>query len=191
VVALLALVCTAGAARAETVDITVGSWQDRVLVRPTSIESTIFFATSAGAVTLSLLDARVLTPQWGQVLSNLSGTVTMANGSRLPLANGAVAMFQIAANESFSASIYAAVASSTGYGAYQFDLLFVPSAAPVPLPPALWSLLAGLGLLATRSRRVRLSPRATSIGNTNAISSLHEPDLCRAAAVGGGLPLCR
>ena len=157
---LSVLVCAAGAARADIVNITSGVWQDAVLVRPTSIMSTDFTATTAGTVTIALLDAHTLVPQWGQILSALSGTVTTAAGD-LSLAGGAMRMFQISANEIFSASIYAAVASASGYGAYELELRFTPSATTVPLPPSCVLLLSGVALLTTRFRRTGNSTGAT------------------------------
>ncbi len=118
------------------------------LVRPASFDVSEFVSAVAGTVTLSI--QRI---EWGDLFSQLSTTVTLATRPDLQFDGNALTTFDVTAGETFSTSIYAQVAGPLGYGAYRFDVLFLPNVAQVPLPGTALLLLSGLGLLVVASRR--------------------------------------
>jgi len=126
----------------------VASYHEGVLLRPASFDVNAYTSLVAGTITVSV--QRI---EWGDQLSQLSTTIALPDRPDLHLTGNAVTMFDLAAGQTFSTSIYAQVAGPAGYGAYRLDVLFLPGAAQVPLPPAGWMLLSGMGLLLAATRR--------------------------------------
>jgi hypothetical protein len=120
------------------------------LVRPASFDVNEFVSVVAGTVTLSV--QRI---EWGDLFSQLSTTVALLGRPDLQLAGNAVTVFDVTVGETFATSIYAQVAGPGGYGAYRLDVLFIPRMSQVPLPPAAWLLLSGLGMWMIVARRRR------------------------------------
>jgi hypothetical protein len=150
--ALATLLCAAGTASADMVDITAGGWTGSSMARPTTLDVRDFAATTAGTVTLSTLDVYTLTGgKWGSLLDSLSTSISTAPGQTLQLLGNATIMFDIGANQRFTSSTYAS--ANGGLGAYILDVRFTPRATEVPLPLGGWLLLSGVGLLVTRMRR--------------------------------------
>lgn len=142
-------------ARAETIQLGSTSpatqyFHDGVLVRPASFEVNDFIAMVAGTVTVSV--QRI---EWGDLFSQLSSTIALANKPDLLFNGNATTAFDLVAGESFTTSIFAQTSGALGYGAYRLDVLFLPSVTQVPLPPGGWLLLSGLGMLAYLARRRR------------------------------------
>jgi hypothetical protein len=121
-----------------------------VLVRPASFDVNEFFSTVAGTVTVSV--QRI---EWGDLFSQLQTTVALMGRPDLTFANNALTVFDVTAGERFATSIYAQVTGLVGYGAYRLDVLFIPKTTQVPLPPAAWLLLSGLGMWVLVARRRR------------------------------------
>lgn len=124
-------------------------FHDMQTVWPSDFEVNEFVGVVAGTVTLSV--QRI---DWGDLLS-LKTTLSLQNQPALQLTGNALRTFQIAAGESFTTMILAQAQGPLGFGAYQLDVSFVPSASPVPLPPAGWLMLSGLLLLVLIRRRRR------------------------------------
>jgi hypothetical protein len=120
------------------------------LVRPASLDVNEFVSMVAGTVTLSV--QRI---EWGDLFSQLSTTVALLGRPDLSFTGNAVTVFDVTAGETFATSIYAQVAGIAGYGAYRLDVLFIPRMSQVPLPPAGWLLLSGLGMWVVVARRRR------------------------------------
>lgn len=137
------------AAQAETIDVGSGR-NDNQIVMPSTLNVTDFFASAAGTITLNVKDMH-----WGDLLSTLSTSITTFSGQRFQQQGDASFVFDIGANERFTTSIYAVTSGSKGFGLYSLDIAFMPNASAVPLPLGVWTLLAGIGLLASRLRRVR------------------------------------
>jgi hypothetical protein len=159
---LAALLCTAGTAGAEMIDITTGGWTGSSMARPNTLEVRDFAATTAGTVTLSTVDVFTLTGgSWGSLLSSLSTSIDTASGQALQLLGNATVIFEIGANERFTSTSYAA--ASGGLGAYILDVRFTPRVTQVPLPLSGWLLLAGVGLLASRLRTSAMHAVPTAV----------------------------
>jgi hypothetical protein len=120
------------------------------LVRPASFEVTEFVSAVAGTVTLSV--TRI---EWGDLFSQLSTSVSLLNRQDLQFAGNALSVFDVTAGEHFATSIYAQAAGPLGFGAYRLDVLFLAKNAQVPLPPAAWLMLSGLGAWFMMARRRR------------------------------------
>lgn len=156
---ILAVYCLPACADAIPLGVAPGTttFHDGVLVRPSSFNVDEFISSVAGTVQLSV--QRI---NWGDLLTQLSTTVSLPDQPDLKLAGNAAVMFDVAAGEHFSTSIYAQASGTLGYAAYQMDLLFLPSAAQVPLPAAGWLLLSGLAVVALVTRRRRAAPAFTA-----------------------------
>jgi hypothetical protein len=149
VTSMLLLLAGAGMAEANPVDISgSGGFHDAVIARPTSYVVTDFIAATAGTVTLTTHDMK-----WGDILSALSTSINTFDGQKLLLTGDATAVFDIGANQRFTASIYAWANGTKKYGLSSLDISFVSKMSQVPLPLGAWLLLSGAGLLATRTRR--------------------------------------
>lgn len=118
--------------------------QQAVLVQPSSFTVSEYTSSVAGTVTLSV--QRIV---WADLFSQLSTTVSLLDRDDLSFSGNALVMFDVAAGERFTTSVYALAAGPRGYGAYTLGISFVPQ---VPLPAAAWLLLSGLGALAAGSR---------------------------------------
>lgn len=152
--ALFATFALCGTAQAEPIPLGGAQgtqyFHSGVLVRPASFDVNEFFSAVSGTVTLSV--QRI---EWGDLFSQLSTTVALLGRPDLTFANNALTVFDVTAGESFATSIYAQVTGLVGYGAYRLDVLFIPKTTQVPLPPAAWLLLSGLGMWVLVARRRR------------------------------------
>jgi len=153
-----AMLCTPAQATPIPLGPTPGTthYQDGVLVWPASFDVREFVGLVAGTITLT-----VQRTDWGDLLSQLSTTIALPTRADLHLNNtgSATTVFDITAGEVFATSIFAQAAGPGGFGAYQLDILFIPSVSQVPLPAAGWLLLSGLGLIFVVNRRRRGSSR--------------------------------
>jgi hypothetical protein len=151
---LLAAVALCGPAHAELVQLGGAHGTEYFhageLVRPASFDVTEFVSAVAGTVTLSV--QRI---EWGDLFSQLSTTIALLDRDDVSLTGNAIKVFDVTAGETFAASIYAQVTGVVGYGAYRLDVLFIPKMSQVPLPPAAWLLLSGLGMWVVVARRRR------------------------------------
>lgn len=128
------------------------SFQDGVLVWPSSFDVREFVSAVAGTVTLSVQR----TPDWGDLLSQLSTTVALFNRPAIHLSGNATTVFDVTAGEAFGTSITALAAGPAGFSGYQLDVEFLPRAvSQVPLPASGWLLLSGAGVFVAGVRRRR------------------------------------
>jgi hypothetical protein len=146
----LCLAASASASRASVIiDISNSGYDDNVVATPASpLAVWDFVATVSGTVTLKVTDLKL-----GDLLSALSTSISLFDGSKLQLEGTGNAVFDIGPNQRFTTTIYAQASGSKGWAAYNLDLAYTPKISQVPVPLAGWLLLSGCGVLATRVRR--------------------------------------
>jgi len=142
----------AAPAQAAMVDVSLnaGAEDQTFEVLGSRTESTEYFSSQAGTVTLNLLQV-----PWGALLSTLSTTISLTGRDDLRVNGYAQTIFDVAQNERFATNVYAVAAGTYRYGAYRVDIQFTPRVSAVPLPAAGWLLLCGVAALLGRSRRRR------------------------------------
>lgn len=139
---------------AEPVDMAEqGEYHLSVVAMPQALAIGDFYSSSAGTVTLTSR-----TFQWGDLLSTLSTNVFLQGAVSVLTLNGTGSLvFDVAAGQYFTTSLFMVAGGQKGYGMSAMDVYFAPSVTEVPLPDGLWLLMGGFALLVALPQRRSLA----------------------------------